>query len=788
MENKKGRWWDPWSALILIFALLTAALRLNDTRWTEDLTIITTLTFFGSILGIALGASRFPSLLVALFSVVFSVFFIPWQLGTTMTGKVYWGERILSIGGRLGVSLGEFFNNQPLTDPILFLTNMAILFWLVSLIAGYRHSRHGRPWEGLIIAGIALLVIDIYDPEVARRGTSLAIFILLSLLLVTHMAYRTRNHSWEERRVAVDSDTLWNLSRAALLAGLVIVVLAWNASTIANAFSTRTSERRDLLQVWNKIRIAFENATAPLRGSIIIPVEYFDDELTLGSGAVLGDELIFTVDPSLTGRRGVPYYWRMRSYNLYLNGQWYSTIDTFTTFDPGDPVIEYGDLIARHATRFTFVPQRNMSMLYAPSLPLNFSRPVMLVGEDTGKGIWDITTVEIDPMLRSGETYMATSWIAAPTQRQLRETSTDYPEWVTDSYLQLPDNLPPSIRKLAREITRDQDTPFDKATAVTTWLRDNIEYTQMISGIPVNEDPIAWMLFNQKKGFCNYYASAHVLMLRSLGIPARLVVGYAQGTLDRDSGIYAVRDKDRHAWSEVYFPGYGWIEFEPTTSLQAINRPSGVASTDDPDSSGDSQSENDGRDPLMERDFERDMYESRSELTPEQPQMSIGLLIGLITASLAILIIFILIRYARNHPERSLPVLIEKAFEKRGWKPPSALKEWSNYNKLTSLERAFYSIHQVGNLLGLPPTISQTPAEQVKSLSDFLPEAGLTAAILLGEYQKGIYSPYPAELSTAQGASRDLWKLALKTRAKDLIDFLLVRESINPRRKIRRFK
>jgi transglutaminase-like putative cysteine protease len=89
-----------------------------------------------------------------------------------------------------------------------------------------------------------------------------------------------------------------------------------------------------------------------------------------------------------------------------------------------------------------------------------------------------------------------------------------------------------------------------------------------------------WFLFDEQTGFCNYYATAQVLMLRSLGIPARFVVGYAQGEYDPQTKTYTVRKKDSHAWPEVYFIDYGWMPFEPTVDQPALIRPLGIDRTE----------------------------------------------------------------------------------------------------------------------------------------------------------------------------------------------------------------
>jgi hypothetical protein len=122
------------------------------------------------------------------------------------------------------------------------------------------------------------------------------------------------------------------------------------------------------------------------------------------------------------------------------------------------------------------------------------------------------------------------------------------------------------IQDLALRVTAGATTPYDKAAAIESYLRTNFEYTLAPPPPPAGpeSDAMEFFLFNSKKGYCEYFASAMGDMLRSLGIPARLVSGYGPGTFDERSGRWVVHESDAHVWVEVYFPGYGWQVFEPT--------------------------------------------------------------------------------------------------------------------------------------------------------------------------------------------------------------------------------
>ncbi|MEQ1473117.1 MAG: DUF3488 and transglutaminase-like domain-containing protein [Candidatus Acidiferrum sp.] len=145
---------------------------------------------------------------------------------------------------------------------------------------------------------------------------------------------------------------------------------------------------------------------------------------------------------------------------------------------------------------------------------------------------------------------------------KLRATATDYPEEIKTRYLQLP-TLDKRIAPLAQQITARAETPFDKATAMELYLRTRFGYTLNLTGKP-GADPLAHFLFETRAGHCEYFASSMTVMLRTLGIPAREVNGFLPGEFNDLGGDYVVRASDAHSWVEVFFPGEGWITFDPT--------------------------------------------------------------------------------------------------------------------------------------------------------------------------------------------------------------------------------
>ena len=177
----------------------------------------------------------------------------------------------------------------------------------------------------------------------------------------------------------------------------------------------------------------------------------------------------------------------------------------------------------------------------------------------------DVVSFEFDEQLISGETYDMVSLVSTATNEDLRRSGTEYDASITDHYLQLPGDLPERVGELAGRLTRTADTPLDKARAIETYLRgESFTYSQDIEAPPTDSDGVDHFLFETRTGYSDYFASSMAVMLRSVGIPARLAAGYAPGEFDEASGLNAVRDSDSHAWVQVYFPEFGWIDFEPT--------------------------------------------------------------------------------------------------------------------------------------------------------------------------------------------------------------------------------
>ncbi len=158
--------------------------------------------------------------------------------------------------------------------------------------------------------------------------------------------------------------------------------------------------------------------------------------------------------------------------------------------------------------------------------------------------------------------YYGVSRLPSLNVLKLRAASTDYPQSIRETYLQLPalDRRIPALSIRAAGRARN---PYDQALAIENYLRSQYTYTLNLTGKP-GDDPLPHFLFETRAGHCEYFASSMTIMLRTLGIPSREVNGFLPGEFNDLAGDYIVRASDAHSWVEVYFPGTGWVTFDPT--------------------------------------------------------------------------------------------------------------------------------------------------------------------------------------------------------------------------------
>lgn len=770
------RWWDPLAALLLLAAISTAATRLIATRWTDHLNLVSILASLGVLAGLALGQSIFSPRQAAAFALAYGLFAVPWQLGLTLGPGILWTERLISLAGRLGIALSQLARQEAVQDPLLFLFLMTSLFWILGVHAGYNLTRYARPWRVILPAGLTLLIIQIYDPFVPSRAWFLGGYIFSSILLLARLTYLHHYARWKQTRVRLPLYIGFDMTRITLLITALLVLVAWSIPVLADVLPSAEEVWQNATQPWTTIRDRLSKAFAPLRRTVglVHYYEYYGEHLSLGRGSELSDTPIMTVEAPPRPAGNVRYYWRARVYDRYAHARWTSTFSITQPVTPTHFGLTFPEVEERWTATFAFNLAIPIATLYTPPHPIWVSRPAQANLAYNPDGTADLAALHAAKPLRAGETYKARSSLSTATIAQLRAAGADYPLWVTDRYLQIPSTVTTRTLQLARQITSGMDNPYDIAAAVTTYLRTHIQYSETIPPPPPDQEPLDWFLFDLRQGFCSYYASAEVILLRSLGIPARLAVGFAQGERQDDEGegdIYLVRQRDAHSWPEVYFPGLGWVEFEPTASQSPIyrslgeDRPGGGGAGGPAPPGGSAEGYLDERLERI-RDTELDpAYEAFAGAAPDSRKTVITWAVFL---ALGLVSIFLAWRIGRRRGLPPLPILLETGLRRFDLELPSALRRWARRVALAPLERAYLELNHALVRLNAPPDLADTPAERVAALAHLLPAAVDPAQRLLGEYHATTYSPHPGDINIAQQAARAIRDLSWRARIRQL--------------------
>lgn len=771
--------WDWLAAACILACVFLASGRLVATNATENLFSVEWLAALACTFGLLLGVSHFKALWAAILAGIYGLFFIFLQFGIIFFPGLDWAERLRNLGGRLGFGLQQFADGENVSDPLLFLAAMALLFWMLGSRAGYALNRHGAVWEAVIPLGIVAVVVQTYDGAVAWRAWLLAGYVVCALMLVARVRLLRQKQTWEQKRAGMPADISTALASVVLGAALLVVLLAWATPALAASFDSAESFWSTVTSPWRTLQEHLGRALYPLQGTPVNRSSYFGSRLALGTSIPQSPTTLFTV--RVLEQESVPlrYYWRDRVYDVYQNGRWESTLTQEQNMAGADLTLT--QLTDKHTlARLAFTASHEIQLLHLPAQPVDLTRAATLLFAENTDGSVDVGGFFALAKIYPGETYEAVAALPPLYSNELRGAGSNYPEWVTERYLQLPADLSERTRHLAQRVTEGEDNPFDMAVAITDYLRENIEYVDQLPDPPANQELIDWMLFEQQQAFCNYYATAEVLMLRSLGIPARLAVGYAQGEREYADGEsqFRVRQRHAHAWPEVYFPGVGWVEFEPTANQDALIRAELVLS-DEP----------------TQEEQQRELRQERNGLAPtgdepeEQPEAGVTGLPSATSSWLGMILLLAglgllgtaLFLQRRSGFNLALPTLMVAGLERLNIPLPAQLQQWSRYNELSALEQAYVQVNISLRRLGRLVAAGSTPRQRIDLLTAQLPALKGELDKLAGDYEARVYNRAP-RVEQVDGAK-------LKRRIRKLtrhVQLKRMRERVFKRLKVKR--
>jgi transglutaminase-like putative cysteine protease len=273
---------------------------------------------------------------------------------------------------------------------------------------------------------------------------------------------------------------------------------------------------------------------------------YAGDEVAVTGPVELSPEVRYTVEADREA------YWRAGTYDRYTGGGWVRS---------GGLRAYRGPLQSPPGNSRT-LEQKYTAETEIATLPAA-NKPVNVDGVPVPVQVTDAGGFQPASPLQAGESYSATSEVPTASGRQLQAAGTDYPEGIETRYTELPESTPARVGERTDRLTANADNPYDTARVIEQWLKNNREYSLDVERPRGNIADS--FLFEMDAGYCTYYATTMVTMLRTQDIPARFVVGYTPGQQVTDDE-WVVRGYNSHAWVEVYFPEHGWITFDPTPS------------------------------------------------------------------------------------------------------------------------------------------------------------------------------------------------------------------------------
>ena len=469
-------------------------------------------------------------------------------------------------------------NQQASNDNVVFIFEIGFLVWWLTYLGVWSVFRHGHVWRGVLMAGIALLVNTHYAP-VSVMGFLVA-YCIAALLLLAWTTLVDHRQRWRADSIYFSEDINFDFMRSGFMYTMAVIAIAFIAPNMG-----RSLPFYDLLQPvnirweaamqeWNRLYQGLNRQTRAVQTG-------FGRTLTLGGERTVSDRIIMEVDAG-SGR-----YWRAVAFDRFTGRQWINTAEGEVTYRSNQPIPSTVWSARAPVTQTITIrtPTGNVLLampdvvqasipLAALEQPLDYANTVASASSDRVDS--ELTWARSRITLQEGESYQVVSNHSTVTVRELREAGiVDYPAQNLDRYLRLPVSFSSRVAELADQIMADEPTTYDKVKTLERFLRA-FDYDEGIIAPPADEDPLEYFLFDIQRGYCDYYASAMAAMLRSHGIPARAASGYAEGTYDPETGYYLITERDAHTWVEVYFPQYGWIEFEPTAGESILDRPSGA--------------------------------------------------------------------------------------------------------------------------------------------------------------------------------------------------------------------
>lgn len=550
--------WEDWltfAAAIVVF--LSVAVSIQNAHWVRNMPPLVPTALAGLLIGMIAARTKLPGFMLHPIAILLGVAVVALVVQTYADGA--------TIADRLGdfrTRMREWFDvvrgGDISNDNLPFVTLVHGITFLAAYLAAWSIYRWRNPWLAIIPAAMVLLAN--ISLQKGQPSGAFIIFLFGSVVLIGRLHLQRSQVRWKRQGVDYPDFISMSAIQLTLFLATALVVVAWalpvgnQAGAASSVFNTITQPARG--QSDTLVRL-FHNIDAQKGANL----HGFGDFLAIQGNVKLGTKSIFEIkapDASLV---------RAQSYEEYTGAGWKTTARKDTKIAQSDLAAtpEGTNYEQRNVTTLVVKVLDGESTILTQGIPLGTNLPSTSSGPKSFAG--EIEQLTSRTGLSDGDTYNSFGSESTATAEQLIAAGADYPQWVKDRYLQLPKSLPQRVRD-ASAAAAGTGSAYEQAKAIEEYLR-TFPYDLTVPSPPAGRDTVDYFLFDLKRGYFDYQSTAMAVMLRTLGIPARVAVGYALDPAAVKDTTYTVKKQDAYAWVEVFFPKYGWVTFNPTSGREA---------------------------------------------------------------------------------------------------------------------------------------------------------------------------------------------------------------------------
>ena len=549
--------WEDWLTFVpALVVYIAIAIAIQQAEWVRDFPSLVPAVIGGLIIGLLAARTRASHFLVHPVALLLGLMVL------TLTATPY-GDggsivaRVEDVVARMNEWVLVVREDDVSNDNLPFVLLVHTLGVFVSYLAAWAVFRWRNAWIAVAPACAGLLVI--IATTSGRPSGAFLMFSFGALLLISRLHLQRAFVQWDRARVEYPEWLSLQSVQLTLVLTVAMVVIAWQVPLGKQADAIDTT----IEYVTNPIEDALEpvsqlfNNLAGSGGNF----HKFGRTLPIRGDVSLGKKVLFEVRGESLGLvRGT-------SYDEYTGSGWRSS-------DRQEEEVNAGEFqLPGYSKRITTTLEVEVfddeETLFSVGTPLGTN--IDSIADLPESFPDDIERIRSQEDLQEGDRYRVAGRLSIATPDELRGDGVNYPSWVRERYLQLPDDLPDRVHDEAARVTEGVTNPYDLAKAIEAYIRE-FELDMSVRSAPSRRDVVDFFLFDLQRGYFDYFSTAMTVMLRTQGVPARVAVGYVLDPEDLNisTGVFSVRKNDAYSWVEVYFPTYGWVDFNPSDELTLV--------------------------------------------------------------------------------------------------------------------------------------------------------------------------------------------------------------------------